>query len=188
MDEWTRDWPRKDAETLNRALEPGEALRWAGRPDAARHARKYWLRIFGGLPFFAFGLFLTVVSLAMIDEQEGSGWAWFPIVGAPFLVAGLIMMASPLWAWFRAANSLYAVTDRRALIIDRRGAKTRSFAGKELARAQIREVDNHLTDVVIHERLTQGADGAKRMTDVGFFCVMNGKGALAAMQALADHP
>ncbi len=172
MDRLTEGWPRAHTDALRQALEPNETLCWAGLPDSGRHGRKYRLRILGGLPFAGFGLFLTAVSVAMINKMEGGGWFWFPLVGLPFLAAGSVMMASPFWAAFQARRLVYAVTDKRALIVQvKGGGRALAYGPEALAAVKVRDLGDGLADVVIHERLSGRQDGRKRMSDEGFYCI-----------------
>jgi hypothetical protein len=41
----------------------------------------------------------------------------FPLFGVPFVLIGLGMLAAPYWMRRKAQNTVYALTDKRALIL-----------------------------------------------------------------------
>jgi hypothetical protein len=121
----------------NGQLDSGERLLWAGRPAPLGVA-------LGSLPMTVFGLlfggfaafWIWAASGGMSRSSDGafSGpGAFFPLFGLPFLLVGLGMVFAPLWAYLGAKNMVYAVTDRRAMIIaGLRTKNVRSFTKEEI--------------------------------------------------------
>ena len=84
-------------------LAPGEALVWVGYPDAGATLRKMRFLFFIGVPIMAIAGVVTYFSAA---GQFG-------------ILAGAALTAGPLVNAWRAANTVYVLTDRRAIILCR---------------------------------------------------------------------
>jgi hypothetical protein len=104
------------------ALEPGERLLWAGRPDPRRTA---WAKIRQaplGAAFVLLSFLVYLSFLPAIGPYFGADSLLFslrPMV----LVAGSLLtfsgMLPPMLAYRRAQRSLYAATDKRVLALTR---------------------------------------------------------------------
>jgi hypothetical protein len=103
---------------VRRELRPDEKLQWAERPGGGALARTESVKAVVGIPFLAFALFWTYMAggKAWLDG-EASPSGLFPLFGLIFVVVGLGLVLSPLWAWFRARWIAYAISDRRLIII-----------------------------------------------------------------------
>lgn len=111
---------------INGEMQPGERLLWSGQPDPGLYAR-------GGWGLSVFGIFFTGFSLFWIAGAGGMMWfsddgpsrhfdgvgrifSCFPLFGLPFLAVGIGMLTSPIWMRRAARRTVYAVTDRRAIV------------------------------------------------------------------------
>ena len=104
------------------ALEPGERLLWAGRPDPRRIA---WTKIRQTLFGAVFLLLSILVYLAFLPDTD----LYFRAYSQPFslrpvvIVAGFLLafpgMLLPVLAYLRARRSVYAATDKRVLSLIR---------------------------------------------------------------------
>jgi hypothetical protein len=113
---------------VRRALQPGEQLRWSGRPGQGLRLRRAdrWVIPFT-IGWSGFALY------AILSDPH---WAerWFSLIhGILLLAVGVFaaILRIPLDAW-RRASAAYAITDRRILIIDgvfRRTTKSLPFVG-----------------------------------------------------------
>lgn len=103
---------------LTRRLIGHEKLIWWDRPIAKLLARREFQYPFlFGLFFFGFSVFW----MTMAWHAPGG----FFLFGLPFIGFGLWTISAPWRAYRRADWTLYALTDRRALILE--GSTTRSF-------------------------------------------------------------
>lgn len=95
-------------------LQTGEKLLWAAKPSGIRShvLGKLPLALFG-IPFFAFAVFWT----NMAAEMGGGGFDLFPLFGVPFMLIGAGLILSPIYAAWLADRTVYALTDRRLIII-----------------------------------------------------------------------
>jgi len=104
-------------ETARAALQPGETLLWADRPDPRVLARaRLPQTIRGVLGLVVIGGFLW---LSFIPDWPGGlrGVLFAIFIGAALLYA-LWLAAAPLFAPRAAAQTVYAVTDRRVLVLE----------------------------------------------------------------------
>jgi hypothetical protein len=110
-----------DARRIARSvLGTEECLLWSGRPDARRIAALQTLPIFIlAAPWIAVVLYWTASSFAFrlpeftFDSLLGI-WPFFGLLVALF---GLTLLALPWLAYRKATRTVYAITDRRCLII-----------------------------------------------------------------------
>jgi hypothetical protein len=113
--------PARAQDIATRQIEPGERLLWSGAPAPGAAALGALPASLFGIPFTGFAVFWIWGAATAATHAPGP-WALFPLFGTPFLLIGLGMLAAPLWAAMRAGSTVYAVTERRALIILRGGA------------------------------------------------------------------
>jgi hypothetical protein len=103
-----------------RELLPGERLQWAARPRPWAVARQRLTTLVGAV-------FLLAIGGAAIDLGSGavltSGGplSALPVagIGALFMLLGIAFAGAPLAAAWQARGTVYAVTSRRLLVIDR---------------------------------------------------------------------
>ena len=163
------NYERRDTVSENEALrrrvearmDLNERLLWAGRP-----LRAGWFR--GVLPLFffglawsalvAFGVWQAVVPLWIGKgagaEAGGLGRWGETLFFVPFVVAGIGLVLSPLWAWLAARARAYAVTDRRAMVLGR--VKTRSWRASEMFGPDRADHRNGRTDLFFARMTVSG--------------------------------
>lgn len=173
-----------DLDWIARAeLAPEETVEYAAQPNAGRAV----LRSFGvwafAIPWTAFSLFWTFAAAGGLsgDWPSGIGWA-FPLFGLPFVVIGLMMLASPLFAWRKARRSLCVVTDRRAILFEATGFRdigVRSFTPEALRDVRRTERPDGSGDLLFT------ATDAPGTAPVGFLNVPDVRLAEAAVNVLA---
>jgi hypothetical protein len=104
-------------------LQSGESLYWAGTADPRRAALSALPASIFGIPFAAFALFWITQayhassSLSKSNNAFAKGFSVFPIFGVPFLLVGLGLVLSPLWAFLKGGSTVYAVTNQRVMVI-----------------------------------------------------------------------
>jgi hypothetical protein len=97
--------PPELADRVANELAADEKLLWVGQPRADLAARPVWILIPMGIFFAGFALFWTALA----------PWFMAPC-GVPFIAIGIFLLASPIWLRALARKTLYALTDRRAII------------------------------------------------------------------------
>jgi len=99
--------PRQAALDLTEILEPDEQVIWAARPDALSTLRTRIVTWWVGVPLSA-----AVVGLYMSGKVSSA-------ILVPLGLVAFALMAAPFVMLFENALTIYAITDRRALIARR---------------------------------------------------------------------
>lgn len=147
-------------------LQPGERLLWTGRATRYRMPKALYFPVFFGMFFAGFALFWITMAAAGVanikpNAQGGTPGALkhvFPLFGIPFLVVGLGVMGTPIWAKRKIRNNVYGITDRRAIVIQRSlfGSSTKlfSFTGEQLAAMERTQHEDGSGDIVFEKRVS----------------------------------
>jgi hypothetical protein len=101
--------PPKLQERVQCELVPGETVVWSSQPLAKKNAMQTIPIVLFGIPWTAFSVFWT--------WGAGQAFLLFGLFGVPFVVIGLLMLTSPLWAMRSSQTSAYVITNRRVLSI-----------------------------------------------------------------------
>lgn len=149
------DEPLREQEAVVRAeLEPGEKLLWSGKSgiSTGQAIRKSFPIMLFAIPWTAFAIFWICAAsgfrLPDLDNLHPANL--FPLFGIPFVLVGLGMLATPFRLVRKARKIVYAVTDRRCLIIEAgRARRIRSYAGKDIGQVERTEYADGSGDLVI---------------------------------------
>jgi hypothetical protein len=95
---------------ITRRLAADEQLVWWDRPEPSLFARR---ELNFGVLFGAFFLLFALFWMSMAWQAPGV----FFVFGVPFVLFGLWMASTPLRAYWDASAMLFALTDKRALIL-----------------------------------------------------------------------
>lgn len=162
-------------------LDSGEQLIWTARPNPQRVAMRQLPLFLFGIPFFAFAV--TWMGGAFFMTRLVSGAApglgptsFFPLFGVPFVLVGLYLLTSPAVAYWKAGKTIYAVTNRRAILIE--GGTSRSvqtFERGEIGHIERREHSNGTGDVIFARERVSGAKGRSYLREVGFWGIPNAR-------------
>jgi hypothetical protein len=111
------DAPERARNVLRTVLGHGDALSWAGQPRPWRMAwETSWLHFLMGFPFTGFALYWESRALDSTGAT-GSATGFFPLIGLLFVGAGLGLLLSPLWAYWKARRTYFGLTKDRAIIL-----------------------------------------------------------------------
>ncbi len=168
--------PRALLTLLDKTLQDDERVIWQGRPDAWTNMMMLRFLWWFGVPWLT--LAAVGIHLGWIDES-----AFF------FLSTGAVMLGGPVALYIRDMQTLFVITDRRALIL-------RTAWGKKVADSTYYEsMDKKLEILPIsghvgHLNFASGVSIRKPDTDYtgryGFHCVKNVEKVRALLeQALA---
>jgi len=112
---WLRDM-------LERELEPDERVEWTGTPKARFFTPSSVGAFLFAIPWTGFAIFWTCGAAGFKIPDFNKGSDFFPLFGIPFILIGLGMLSAPLWNYRGLKKTLYAISDKRALIL--RGGRT----------------------------------------------------------------
>lgn len=146
----------------------GESILWAASPDRLSYANRYWKTALFGIPFAAFAIFWTIQA-SHASANSGPGFAlFFPLWGCMFVVAGLAMLLSPFWAAWVAGGVYYVVTERRAVIFERRLKLTiQSFPPSSVAAFE-RISSGGAGGNIVFQRISTGTGRSAKVKEIGF--------------------
>lgn len=132
-DREARRVPRELREFVDAELREGEKIAWMGCPNARPFPLPTLPLVLFAIPWTAFAVFWIVSAASMGDSGPGSEgvFRFFPLFGVPFVLVGIGMLSSPLWALRRASKFVYVVTDRRAIIVGGLFSRTVTSYGPE---------------------------------------------------------
>ena len=122
--------PRELRRMIDNELQPGELIRWVEQP-LPRFFTAFSIKcVLLGIPWTSFAIFFTwgiVSGLKLPDPREVlppehisilfSNLILIPVVliGMCFILLGFGMLSSPIWLWQAERDTVYLVTDKRAL-------------------------------------------------------------------------
>ncbi|GIW99293.1 MAG: hypothetical protein KatS3mg111_2626 [Pirellulaceae bacterium] len=155
--------PHRLAQKLEDELADGEVLQWSGAPKPVLFDRSSALIWVFAIPWTAFAFFWTGMAFALTrgEEVDASMRLFFPLFGLPFILIGCGMLSVPFWRGRRLRNTVYAITDRRILIL-RAGKNTivESVMPREIVKilrvehadgtGSLRLMTGHVADFVDH--------------------------------------
>ena len=161
------------AELADRAaaeLAPDERLIWAGQPRPDLVLRSAYFLVPFGIVFTVIASIWTIVGLALT-------FGIMAPCGLPFLAVGIGLILSPIWLRAMARKTLYALTDRRAIVWEPGwfGAITvRNYTAAGLGHMARIERSDGSGDLVFEEITTfsSTSDGARsHTTQRGFLSI-----------------
>jgi hypothetical protein len=175
-------------------LQSGESLYWAGTADPLRAAVAALPAALFGIPFAGFALFWVTqayhATSAMSKSSSNAftnGFRVFPLFGLPFLFVGLGIILAPLWAFLKGGSTVYAVTNKRIMIISGGNSRSvKSFTPADIVSVEHRERPDGSGDIVIQTNaITRANNNLVSPVKVALFGVQNVK--QVAQQVITLH-
>lgn len=157
---------------ITRELDSGERIVWIGTPRKAFFTPLSIGAVLFGIPWTAFALFWTFSAVSMgggMGKAAGIS-SLFALFGLPFVLVGIAMLTSPIWTYWKASKTIYAITDRRAITIDGGWANVvKSYLPHQLTEIVRREKSDGSGDLILSRREYRDSDGDRRREELGFF-------------------
>ena len=164
----------------------GEQVTWVGTP----HPLRYGLL---ALPVFVSGLviagFSAFILAGVFDFQwPDPVWKFEPLAwgGLAGMLLGLGMMLWPLWLVFKAARTIYVITNQRAIIFDGGLFATvvRSFEADRLRDLRRRQYRDGSGDVIFDKACDQIETTGPADSTAGFYAVADVRSVERAVRRL----
>ncbi|PQV64024.1 hypothetical protein B1R32_10749 [Abditibacterium utsteinense] len=154
-------------------LDAGETLLWSGAPSPTSAASRGIVPSIVGVFMTGFALF-WMSGAYWVTSQAPRGFgppgaSLFPLFGLIFVFAGLALVLTPFFNSAKATRTIYAVTDRRLLIIE--GENVQSFLPADIERLQRRGESSG--DVIFAREMRRGSKGRRYEVEIGFFGIQN---------------
>jgi hypothetical protein len=150
---------------LTRELADGERVMWSGQPRPWSSSRRHLGEFLFGIPLLGFVAFWEAMAFNIPKSKGAVSW-FFPLWGVPFILIAVWFVLSPVRERIRSARTAYALTDRRALILEGSlsGKRTiRSYSTDRLVSLTRVEHPTGWGDLVFEEeeRLVRGKGGRR---------------------------
>lgn len=161
---------------LRNELQAHEQLLWSAQPNARQSAfgansgcAAFFGLIWTGFILLWMGGWLAG-SWAMGDGLFGIGFGLLGLAfGSIFLLVGLALMSSPYWAYRAARRTVYAITERRILVIEAKRTKSvSSYYDVRAADIKRTERPNGTGSLVFNQEEYKDSDGDKQIRKVEF--------------------
>lgn len=155
---------------VNNELKPDEVIRWIEKPIPAFFGPKSTGAFLFAIPWTAFALFWICGAAGFQIPDFNEGADLFPLFGLPFVLIGLCMLSSPLWNYLKTSNTVYAITNQRAIIVEVgiSSTKTYTYTQEQLGHIYRKEKRDGSGDVLFAKRTWKDSDGDKQTEEVGF--------------------
>jgi len=172
---------------LDNELAGGERVTWSAQPIPWRISWPAWFVVLFGIPWTAFALFWMwgASGFGMDFPAIGNGGGpfqfvqlIFPLFGLPFVLIGLGMFSAPYWAYRAAKRTVYALTDRRAIIIKGgfwKSLTVKSYEPRLLNEVERKQYADGSGNLLFTINYTRNNDGDRTMTHEGFYAIENVK-------------
>jgi hypothetical protein len=179
--------PAELQEQVEQELERDEKIQWIGMPRPVFFTPVATGAFLFGIPWTAFAVFWTAAAVWGTMNAGGEGlFRLFPLFGIPFVLVGIGMLSSPLWGRRRALQTVYVITDRRAITFDGGWSTTvRSYPPEKLTDVYRKEKRDGSGDVIIARRAWRDNDGDRQAEELGFLRVTGAKEVEQLLKALA---
>lgn len=167
-------------ELLARQLGPGETVVWQGRPEKLHAAGGSFGRLFGWF-WLGFACFWELMALGAA-AQAGAFGLVFPLFGVPFIIIGLYLVFPNFMGKRRLAGTVYALTNRRALVVSRR--RVTAWPLGSIESVEKRYYADGTGDLVLENGQTRltGNNGHVRSVTLEFLGIADPDGAEAALR------
>ncbi len=168
--------PRHLQEKVARELETGEKVEWIDMPVPRFFTPFSTSAFLFAIPWTAFAIFWVCGASGFKIPDFSQGFDLFPLFGVPFILVGLGMLSSPLWAYRKAFKTVYVITNQRAITFDGGWSTTiRSYPPDKLQDIYRKEKKNGFGDVIIVRKAWRDSDGDRRTEELGFLGIRNPK-------------
>ena len=112
----------------------------------------------------------------------------FTLFGLPFILIGIGLLSSPLWAYRNARKTVYVITDRRALLIQgSRSLTIRSFLPAQLSAIYRKEKRDGSGDIILSQWFYRDSDGDRQSEEIGFLRVKDANDIERRLKVLAQR-
>jgi hypothetical protein len=176
---------------IDQELEAGETIEWMDQPIPRFFTLVSITAFLFGIPWTAFALFWMWLALGAEIPDFSQGLEpqhILSLFGLPFVFIGLGMLSSPFWTWRKAKNTVYLITNRRAICIEGGWYSTiRSYYPDRLHNLYRKEKSDGSGDVVIAIRRWRDSNRYQRIQELGFLGIRNPQEAERMLQQLAKR-
>ena len=160
---------------------------WSARPHPWGYARSRWKHALIGIPFTAFAVFWTWGAAGGFSGSSGkSPPPFFVLWGCMFIVVGLCISLSPVFAMWKAGRVFYVVTEKSAIIFESTWSlKVQSFDASAFAGFERVSRGERDGDILFQRTIERRGKGT-RITEVGFLGLRDYSEAERALRSMME--
>ena len=161
---------------------------WSARPDPRAFARNGSGRAIIGIPFTAFAILWTWGASGGLSSNKGkSAPPFFVLWGCMFIIIGLCILLSPVFAFWKAGRMFYVVTDKAAIIFERTWSlKIHSFDASALGGFERVSRGDRAGDIVFKRNIERRGKGTS-VSEVGFIGLRDFSEAEQALRSMIEN-
>jgi hypothetical protein len=163
-------------QALRGELRSREKLLWVGQPEPIRAAMQYGDLVWNAVGAVAISLILVFVWGAIGFNVTFSGTSLSTLIVLFIFIAALASLARPAWEYFAAAQTVYAITEHRVIIIKPvllGGAGVQSYGDRQIQVIERREIADGKGDIIFAKECIQMRGRRRRsrlrIRNIGFF-------------------
>ena len=176
------DLPADLQQKLRDELKANEKTIWTGQPDPNVLMKQGFKLYFFFIPWTLFALFWMYGASGFkmptfnFENRFDAFGTLFPLFGVPFVMVGFWGLSSPVWVKRRAANTVYAITNQRLLLLMfGRNTKIESYYPKDVKQLERNEKPDGSGDLLFAAKAYRDSDGDQRTKSDGFYAVADVK-------------
>ena len=125
---------------IQKELNRREIIKWNGQPKPSAFAARSLPLFLFAIPWTAFSIFWIFAAAGFEAPDFNDGFSFFPLFGLPFVLIGIAMLFSPLFAYLKAKKTLYVITNQRAFeLYYGKWKKIKSYAADEIINIERQE-------------------------------------------------
>ena len=175
--------PKELRRKIDNELQQGEFIRWVEQPVPRFFTAASITTVLFGIPVTSFSIVLPIFLMwGLLSSLKGTTHLELVLIIAVviifvlpclfFVYAGFLMLSSPIRIWQEARNTVYLVTDKRAISIQGGSSITiRSYLPDQLKDVYRKERSDGTGDVIIAIRQWKDSGGYQQSEEIGFFGV-----------------
>ena len=184
-----RPIPRDLKDKVKRELEADERLLWMAQPIPRFFTERSTGSFLFAIPWTAFAIFwMCAASGFKFPDFSQGGFSFFPLFGLPFLLIGVGMLSAPWWMYRKAFKTIYAITDRRAMILESgRTTAIRSYPPNRLRNIYRKEKNDGTGDVIFDSLASGGSDAERPALVFGFLNIYDPKTVEHMLRAITER-
>lgn len=172
---------RQLKQKVNNELASGERVQWMAQPKPRFFSPSTTAIFLFAIPWTGFAVF-------WMYGASSAPFGGFSLFGVPFVLIGIGMLAIPFWVYYKSLNSIYAITNRRAMTIEGGRAFTiRSYPPEKLQDIYRRERENGFGDIIFAFDTWEDSDGDSHKNDLGFLNIQEPKRIEKMLKKLAGQ-
>ena len=182
------DMPNSLKNMVDAELESGEKIVWLDMPRPSYFTPAAIGAFLFGIPWTAFSIFWMFGASGFKVPEFNDGLSLFPLFGVPFVLIGIGLLSSPLWAYRKALKTVYVITNRRAITFEGgRMTTIHSYPPEKLRDIHRKEKADGSGDVIIAQHSWTDSDGGKRTEALGFMRIKDVKKVERMLKSLAEN-